>query len=75
MFPITSYLIGHPLIALGLAMFGLLCVVAVLRRQARTAITLWVLILITFLYVYVQSKASPVPGATPTGAVDDEAGE
>ena len=73
MFPITYYLIGHPLIALALAMFAILCVISVLRRQVRFAITLWVLILITFLYVYVQSTASLVPGATPTEAVGDEA--
>ena len=75
MFPITSYLIGHPLIALGLAIFVLLCAVSVLRKQIRTAITLWVLILITFLYVYVQTTASPAPGVPPTEVSGDDTGK
>jgi len=55
LFPITYYLIGHPLIALGLAMLVILCVVSVLRRQVRTAIALWALVFMTFLYVYLQT--------------------
>ena len=75
LFPITYYLIGHPLIALGLAMLAILCVVSVLRRQVRTAIALWALVFMTFLYVYLQTKASPAPAVTPTEAVSDEAAE
>ena len=73
MFPITYYLIGHPLVALGLSMLILLCVVSVLRKQVRAAIALWALVLMTFLYVYLQTKAPPARAATPTEAVGEAA--
>jgi len=72
LFPITSYLIGHPLVAVGLAMLVILCVVSVLRKQVRTAIAMWALVLMTFFYLYLQTRASPAPGVAPTAAVDEE---
>ena len=71
MFPITSYLIGHPLDAVGLAMLVILCVISVLRKQIRTAIAMWALVLMTFLYLYLQTRASPAPGSAPTAAVGE----
>lgn len=64
MLAITYYLIGNPLIALGLAILILLCFYNVLRRQVRAALAMWLVIICVFVYVYAQS-ASPV---RPLGA-------
>ena len=56
MLAITYYLIANPMIALGLAILVLLCFYNVLRRQARTAMALWLLIVVVFIYVYVQAS-------------------
>lgn len=55
MLAITYYLIGNPLVALGLALLILLCFYNVLRRQTRTAFSLWLVIVVVFIYVYVQA--------------------
>jgi len=55
MVAITYFLIGNPLVALGLAILILLCIYNVLRRQVRTAMGLWLLIIVVFVYVYAHS--------------------
>ena len=55
MLPITYYLIANPLIAIGLAILVVLCIANVLRRRVRTALGLWLVILATLVYVYMQA--------------------
>ena len=55
MLPITYYLIANPLIACGLAILVVLCIANVLRRRVRIAIGLWLVILVTLVYVYMQA--------------------
>ena len=72
MLPITLYLIGNPLIAVGLALLILLCITSVLRRQVRSAIGLWVLILVCFLYVYLQAAALQEAGDESPAEASDQ---
>ena len=58
---ITYYLIGNPLVALGLALLILLCIYNVFRRQTRVAMGLWFLITIVLFYVHAQVADERLP--------------
>ena len=56
---ITYYLIANPLIALGLGLLVLTCIYSVVRRQIRSAMGLWFLIIIVLFYIHVQLADEP----------------
>ncbi|MFH1566674.1 MAG: hypothetical protein ABIL09_01650 [Gemmatimonadota bacterium] len=74
MLAITYFLIAHPLVAVGLAILVLLCVYNVLRRQARTALGLWLLAVVVLVYIYAKAAAGIVepPPSTRTPAAAAE---
>ena len=73
MLPITYYLIANPLIAVGLAILVVLCIANVLRRRVRIAIGLWMVILATLIYVYIQAgiEQREVPDTDDFGDLPD----
>ena len=67
MLPITTYLLGNPLVAIGLGILVLLCIYNVLRKQVRVAMGLWLLVFVVLFYIYRQSVVTtpnPSKGAT-----------
>ena len=50
----TQFLIANPYIAIGLAILVALLVHNLLRRQVRTALTLWLITMVVLIYVWLQ---------------------
>ena len=73
MLPITYYLFANPLIVIGLAILVVLCIVNVLRRRVRIAIGMWMVILVTMIYVYIQAAAEQreLPDTVDLGDLPD----
>ena len=67
---IAYYLMGHPLVAVGLGILFLVCIHNILRRQVRIAAGLWVLIIVVLLYIYVQAIGEP--SGTPAETAGEE---
>lgn len=60
----TQFLIANPYIAIGLAILVALLVHNLLRRQVRTALTLWLIIAVVVLYAWLQVRVDDPIGDT-----------
>lgn len=72
MLPITLYLIDNPMVAVGLVILIALCIVNVLRRQARVAMGAWLLVLVVLFYIHTQAKRPAFEAPVlPANAMED----
>jgi hypothetical protein len=61
MHDVTLYLIANPLIAIGVGLLALLTVYNVLRGQVRVAMGMWLTLMASLFYVWVQISAQDLP--------------
>lgn len=61
MHDVTLFLIANPLIAIGVGLLALLTIYNVLRRQVRVAMGMWLTLMASLFYIWVQIGAQNLP--------------